>query len=49
MPQYMVNMNLLKVDLLLDIGQLTDVVLEKILPSLDALKDLQSKGKVIVG
>jgi muconolactone delta-isomerase len=49
MPQYMVNMNLLKVDLLLDIGQLTDIVMEKILPSLDALKDLQSKGKVIAG
>ena len=49
MPQYMVNINLLKVDPLLDIGQLTDIVMEKILPSLDALKDLQSKGKVIAG
>jgi hypothetical protein len=45
----MVNMNLLKVDPLLDIGQLTDIVREKILPSLDALKDLQSKGKAIAG
>ena len=49
MPQFMVNINLLKVDPLLDIGQLTDIVREKILPSLDALKDLQSKGKVIAG
>ena len=37
MPQYMVNMNLLKVDPLLDIGQLTDIVVEKILPSLEGL------------
>jgi muconolactone delta-isomerase len=49
MPQYQVTMNLLKADPLLDIGQLTDIVMEKILPSLEALKDLQSKGKVLAG
>ena len=49
MPQYMVNMNLLRADPLLDIGQLTDIVTAKILPSLDALKDLQSQGKVLAG
>ena len=49
MSQYMVSMNLLKADPLLDIGQLSDIVTQKILPSLDALKDLQSQGKVIAG
>jgi len=49
MPQYMVTMNLLKADPLLDLGQLTDIVTDKILPSLEALKDLQSKGKVLAG
>jgi hypothetical protein len=47
MSQYMVSMNLLKADPLLDIGQLTDIVTQKILPSLDALKNLQSQGKVL--
>ena len=49
MSQYMVSMNLLKADPLLDIGQLSDIVTQKILPSLDALKNLQSQGKVIAG
>jgi muconolactone delta-isomerase len=49
MPQYMVTMNLLKADPLLNIGQLTQIVAEAILPSLEALKDLQSKGKVLCG
>jgi muconolactone delta-isomerase len=49
MSQYMVSMNLLKADPLLDIGQLSDIVTQKILPSLDALKDLQSQGKVLAG
>src|SRR5919107_5630871 len=49
MSQYMVSMNLLRADPLLDIGQLSDIVTAKILPSLDALKDLQSQGKVIAG
>ena len=49
MSQYMVSMNLLRADPLLDIEQLSDIVTEKILPSLDALKDLQSQGKVITG
>jgi len=42
-------MNLLKADPLLDIGQLTQFVTEAILPSLEALKDLQSRGKVLAG
>ena len=49
MPQYMVSMDLLRADPLLDIGQLSDIVRDEILPSLDALKDLQSQGKVIAG
>jgi hypothetical protein len=49
MPQYMVNMNLVKADPLIDVGQLSDIVTDKILPSLEALKDLQSQGKVLAG
>ena len=49
MSQYMVSMNLLRADPLLDIEQLSSIVREKILPSLDALKDLQSQGKVLAG
>jgi len=49
MPQYMVTMNLTRADPLLSIGELTDIVTDKILPSLEALKVLQSKGKVLVG
>ena len=49
MPQYMVSMNLLRADPLLHIGQLSDIVRDEILPFLDALKDLQSQGKVIAG
>jgi hypothetical protein len=49
MPQYQVAMNLVRADPLLDIGQLTEIVTEAILPSLEALKDLQSKGKVLAG
>ncbi len=49
MPQYQVTMNLVKADPLIDIGQLTQIVTEAILPSLEALQDLQSKGKVLAG
>ena len=49
MSQYMASMNLLRADPLLDIGQLSAIVRDKILPSLDALKDLQSQGKVLAG
>src|SRR5918995_7094669 len=49
MPQYLVTMNLSKAEPLIDIGHLTNIVTERILPSLDALKDLQSKGKVLAG
>jgi len=49
MPQYLVTMNLTRADPLLNIGQLTNIVTEAILPSLETLKDLQSKGKVLAG
>jgi hypothetical protein len=49
MPQYLVTMSLSKADPLINIGQLTNIVTQKILPSLDALMDLQSKGKVLAG
>jgi muconolactone delta-isomerase len=42
-------MNLEKADPLISIGQLTQIVREAILPSLEALKDLQAKGKVLAG
>ncbi len=49
MPQYLVTMTLSKADPLINIGQLTNIVTQKILPSLDTLMDLQSKGKVLAG
>ena len=49
MPQYQVTMNLTKADPLLNIGQLTEIVMKAILPSLEALKKLQSEGKVLAG
>jgi muconolactone delta-isomerase len=49
MPHYMVTIDLIKDDPLLNIRSLTDIVTEKILPSLEALKALQSKGKVLAG
>ena len=49
MPQYQVTMNLVRADPLLDIGRLTEIVTEAILPSLEALQDLKSKGKVLAG
>jgi muconolactone delta-isomerase len=49
MTHYMVTIDLVKDDPLLNIRPLTDIVTEKILPSLEALKDLQSKGKVLAG
>ncbi len=49
MPQYQVTMNLVRADPLLSMGRLTQIVTEAILPSLEALRDLQSKGKVLAG
>jgi muconolactone delta-isomerase len=49
MPQYQVTITLEKADPLISIGQLTQIVREAILPSLEALKDLQAKGKVLAG
>jgi hypothetical protein len=42
-------MNLTNAEPLLDIGRLTEIVTEVILPSLEALQDLKSKGKVLAG
>ena len=42
-------MTLEKADPLISMGQLTQIVREAILPSLEALKDLQAKGKVLAG
>lgn len=49
MPQYMVTMSLTRADPLTSIGELTDIVSDMILPSLEALKVLQAKGKILVG
>ena len=49
MPLYQVTMNLVKADPLLNIGRLTKIVTQAVLPSLEALKDLQSKGKILAG
>ena len=49
MPQYMVTMNLTRADPLLSIGRLTDIVRGAILPSLERLRDLQSREKVLAG
>ena len=49
MPQYQVTMNLTKADPLLDLTQLTEIVTQAILPSLEALKDLKAKGKILAG
>src|SRR5215213_5490849 len=49
MAQYLVTMSLAKAEPLIDIGHLSDIVTEKVLPSLGALKDLQTKGKVLAG
>jgi Muconolactone delta-isomerase len=48
-PQYQVTMSLEKADPLLDLGDLTEIVEQAILPSLRALEDLQSKGKILAG
>jgi hypothetical protein len=40
MPQYLVTMSLAKAEPLIDIGHLTNIVTQKILPSLDALTAL---------
>jgi hypothetical protein len=49
MPQYQVTMNLLKAEPLLDLGKLSEIVAEAILPSLEVLTELQSEGKILVG
>jgi hypothetical protein len=49
MSQYLVTMNLVKADPLIDLGRLTEMVTEAIVPSLEALKELQSEGKVLAG
>ena|SRR5919199_6759633 len=49
MPQYLLTMDLIKADPLLPIDKLAAVVRDAILPSVEALIDLQAEGKVITG
>jgi muconolactone delta-isomerase len=47
--QYLVTMDIEIANPLLPIEELTRVVRKAILPSLDALRDLQARGKVVTG
>ena len=49
MPQYLVTMDLVKADPLLPIDELAAVIRDAILPSVESLIDLQSKGKIVTG
>ena len=49
MPIYLVSMNLRRADPLLPIDQLTELVRDAILPSVEALTRLQAQGKVVSG
>ena len=49
MPIYLVSMNLRRTDPLLPIDQLTELVRDAILPSVEALTRLQAQGKVVSG
>jgi hypothetical protein len=49
MAQYLVTMNIESADPLLPIDELVRVVRKSILPSLEALRNLQARGKVVTG
>ena len=49
MAQYLVTMDIESADPLLPIDELVRVVRKSILPSLEALRDLQARGKVVTG
>ncbi len=49
MAQYLVTMDIETADPLLPIDELVRVVRQSILPSLEALRDLQARGKVVTG
>src|SRR4028119_1513881 len=49
MAQYLVTMDIETADPLLPIDELVRVVRKSILPSLEALRDLQARGKVVTG
>jgi len=49
MAQYLVTMDIESADPLLPIDQLARVVRKAILPSLEALRELQAQGKVVTG
>ena len=49
MAQYLVTMDIESADPLLPIDELVRVVRKSILPSLEALRNLQARGKVVTG
>ena len=49
MAQYLVTMDIETADPLLPIDELVRVVRKSILPSLEALRNLQARGKVVTG
>ena len=49
MAQYIVTMNIETADPLLPIDRLVGVVRESLLPSLEALADLEGRGRVVTG
>ena len=49
MAQYLVKLDIEQIDPLLPINGLVRVVRETILPSLEALTELQAQGKVVTG
>ena len=49
MVQYLVTMDIESADPLLPIDELVRVVRKSILPSLEALRNLQARGKVVTG
>ena len=49
MAQYLVTMDIETADPLLPIDELVRVVRKSVLPSLEALRNLQARGKVVTG
>jgi muconolactone delta-isomerase len=49
MPKYLVTMNLRSADPLLPVDQLTKLIRDVVLPSVESLTKLQAQGKLIYG
>ncbi|MGI9121921.1 MAG: muconolactone Delta-isomerase family protein, partial [Rubrobacter sp.] len=49
MAQYLVNMDLVKTDPLLPLDQLAELVQDTLLPSIEVLIALRSRGKIVAG